>query len=98
MLVLLPDKMDGVYELEKYILKDSSQFPILIANLTKHKVVLALPKFKFETKLNLKSPMNNVSIVKISKYNSDVGQNINRVAYIRENSSYNIFGYLEIFF
>ncbi|VVC37412.1 Serpin domain [Cinara cedri] len=60
MLVLLPDKMDGVKALEKYILSDSSRFPILIANLTIHKVVLALPKFKFESNINLNSHMTNL--------------------------------------
>lgn len=63
MLVLLPDKMDGVKALEKYILSDSTQFPILLGNLTTHKVVLALPKFKFESKFNLEPHMSNVSII-----------------------------------
>lgn len=66
MLVVLPDKMDGVTELENTILGDSTKFPILLANLTVHKVVLDLPKFKFESDLNLVKPMHDVSTQSIS--------------------------------
>jgi len=60
MLVVLPDKMDGVTGLVQTILSDSTKFPILLANLTVHKVVLDLPMFKFESDLSLNEPMNNL--------------------------------------
>lgn len=61
MLILLPDKMDGVKALENFFLSDSSQFQNLLENLTLHNVVLALPKFKFDSDIDLKLHMNNVS-------------------------------------
>ncbi|VVC37411.1 Serpin domain [Cinara cedri] len=60
MLVLLPDNMDGVKALENYFLSDSSHFYNLLEKLTVHKVVLTLPKFKFESKFDLKSSLNNL--------------------------------------
>lgn len=63
MLVVLPDKMDGLKEVEKTFLSDSAKFPMLLANMTTHKVVLSLPKFKFQSDLNLKENMRNVSIL-----------------------------------
>jgi len=68
MLVILPDKMDGVTDLENTILGDSTKFPILLANLTVHKVVLDLPKFKFESDLNLEKSMRDVSTQSTSCY------------------------------
>lgn len=58
--------MDGVTDLENTIFGDSTKFPILLANLTVHKVVLDLPKFKFESDLNLEKPMHDVSTQSIS--------------------------------
>lgn len=63
MLVVLPDKMDGLKEVEKTFLGDSTKFPMLLANMTIHNVVLSLPKFKFLSDLNLKETMRNVSIL-----------------------------------
>lgn len=62
MLVILSDKMDGLKSLEKTFLSDASKFPILVANLTIHNVVLSLPVFNFESNLDLKKTMNNVSM------------------------------------
>jgi len=61
MLVMLPDKMDGITDLENTILGDAAKFPILLANLTIHKVVLDLPKFDFESDLDLEKSLTNVS-------------------------------------
>ncbi|XP_050430575.1 uncharacterized protein LOC126839339 [Adelges cooleyi] len=60
MVVILPDKMDGVRDVEKVVLKNSKHFPILLANMTTHKVVLAMPKFKFESDLNLQKPLKQL--------------------------------------
>lgn len=61
MLVVLPDRMDGIKSLEKTFLSDSTKFPILLANMTIHNVILAIPKFKFESDLNLEKTMEHVS-------------------------------------
>jgi serpin B len=60
LLVVLPDKMDGLKTLEKTFLSDSTKFPVLLASLTTHKVVLGLPKFKFESDLDLEKTMHNL--------------------------------------
>lgn len=62
MLVVLPDKMDNVKGLERTFFSDSTKFPILLANLTDHKVELSLPKFKFESDLSLEKTLTTVSI------------------------------------
>lgn len=62
MLVVLPDQMDGITDLEKTFLSDSTHFYELVEKMKIHQVVLTLPKFTFESDLNLKTAMVNVSI------------------------------------
>lgn len=65
MVILLPDKMDGVKSLEQSFLSNSSNFLNLLAKMTLHKVVLDLPKFKIDSKMNLKNTLKRVRIQNI---------------------------------
>jgi serine protease inhibitor len=62
MLVVLPDVMDGIIALEQSFLRDPTNFNALLGKLETHKVVLTLPKFKFESDLDLETAIRNVNI------------------------------------
>lgn len=61
MLIILPDKMDAVKNLEDVFLKKSKNYAYLLSNMTVHNVELDVPKFKFESDLNLEKTMQKVS-------------------------------------
>lgn len=62
MLVILPDRADGLHDLENAFLKDSKNFAYLQGNLTVHDVTVDVPKFKFESDVSLIKTMEKVSI------------------------------------
>lgn len=65
MLIILPDKMDAVKDLEKGFLKNAKNYAYLLGNMTIHNVELDIPKFKFESDLNLEKTMEKVSVKNI---------------------------------
>lgn len=62
MVILLPDRMDGITALENSFLSEPTKFQALLANMTIHNVILSLPKFKIESNLNLENALKNVRI------------------------------------
>jgi len=65
MLIILPDKMDAVKDLENGFLKNAKNYAYLLGNMTIHNVELDIPKFKFESDLNLEKTMEKVSVKNI---------------------------------
>jgi len=65
MLIILPDKMDAVKDLENGFLKSAKNYAYLLGNMTIHNVELDIPKFKFESDLNLEKTMEKVSVKNI---------------------------------
>ncbi|XP_059048400.1 alaserpin-like isoform X3 [Achroia grisella] len=63
-LIVLPNKIDGLAALEEK-LKDPSLLEKAIKNLQQQEVDLFLPKFKIETKTDLKQALQNIDIKKI---------------------------------
>lgn len=62
--VVLPKQKDGIKSLiEK--LKDPAVFPQARSTMDKVDVHVSLPKFKIETKTNLKEVLEKVSVVKV---------------------------------
>ncbi|KAL4149574.1 hypothetical protein QTP88_003500 [Uroleucon formosanum] len=68
MLIILPDKMDAVKDLESAFLKKSKNYVHLLNNMTIHNVELDVPKFKFESETNLEKTMQKVSVQNIPSY------------------------------
>jgi len=62
MLIILPDKMDAVKDLENVFLKKHKNYAYLLNNMTIHDVELDVPKFKFESDLDLVKTMQKVSV------------------------------------
>lgn len=61
MLIILPDKADGLKDLENDFLKNSKNFAYLQGNLTIHDVTVDVPKFKFESDVSLVETLEKVS-------------------------------------
>jgi len=68
MLIILPDKMDALKDLENAFLKKSKNFVHLLNNMTIHNVELDVPKFKFESETNLEKTMQKVSVQNTLSY------------------------------
>lgn len=68
MLIILPDKMDGVHDLEKVFMKNYKNYLNLLKNMAIHNVELDIPKFKFESTLNLKNTLEKVSLPNFVTY------------------------------
>lgn len=68
MLIVLPDKMDAVKDLENVFLKKSKNYAHLLNNMTIHNVELDVPKFKFESDMDLEKTMQKVSVKHIPGY------------------------------
>jgi len=68
MLIILPDKMDAVKDLENLFLKNSKNYAYLRGNMSVHNVELDVPKFKFESDLNLEKTLEKVSTKNIVTY------------------------------
>jgi serpin B len=60
-IIVLPDEIDGINELQEK-LKDASIFEAAVQSMYTHKVEVHIPKFKIETKIDLKSVLQKVSI------------------------------------
>lgn len=71
MLIILPDRADGLKDLENAFLKNSKNFAHLQGNLTVHNVTLDLPKFKFESSVSLVKTMEKVSMVAHNVYKTN---------------------------
>lgn len=67
MLIILPDRSDGLNDLENAFLKNSKNFAHLQGNLTVHDVTLDIPKFKFESSVSLVKTMEKVSMAHIMR-------------------------------
>lgn len=57
--------MDAVKDLENGFLKNAKNYAYLLGNMTIHNVELDIPKFKFESDLNLENTMEKVSVKNI---------------------------------
>ncbi|KAF0774196.1 thyroxine-binding globulin-like [Aphis craccivora] len=71
MLIILPDKMDAVKDLENGFLKSAKNYAYLLGNMTIHNVELDIPKFKFESDLNLEKTMEKLALTREKKYIND---------------------------
>ncbi|XP_025207970.1 leukocyte elastase inhibitor-like [Melanaphis sacchari] len=72
MLIIMPDRADGLKDLENTFLKNSKNFAYLLGNLTVHDVTLDLPKFKFESSVNLVKTMEKLGCTEIFTSNADL--------------------------
>ncbi|XP_055861304.1 serpin B4-like [Biomphalaria glabrata] len=61
--IVLPHKLDGITDLE-YLLAQPSKVEGLFSGLSLHLVDLAIPKFRTETALTLKTPLQEMGMVK----------------------------------
>lgn len=71
MLVILPDKADGLNGLENAFLKDSKNFAYLQGNLTVHDVTVDVPKFKFESDVSLIKTMEKLGCTEMFTSSAD---------------------------
>lgn len=77
MLIMLPDRVDGLKDLENAFLQNSKNFAYLLGNLTVHDVTLDLPKFKFESDVSLVKTMEKVSVaVNVYATNYDTSMSV----------------------
>lgn len=61
--------MDGVKDLEKSFMKNSKDIIVSIQNnMTLHMVKLDLPKFKFQSEINLQNTLEKVSVQNVVTY------------------------------
>uniref|UniRef100_A0A2S2PIY9 Serpin B10 n=1 Tax=Schizaphis graminum TaxID=13262 RepID=A0A2S2PIY9_SCHGA len=74
MLIILPDKMDAVKDLEKVFLKNAKNYAYLLGNMTIHNVELDIPKFKFESDLNLRSTMEKLGCTDMFSPHADFSE------------------------
>lgn len=74
MLIILPDKMDAVKDLENVFLKNSKNYAYLRGNMTVHNVELDVPKFKFESDLNLQKTMEKLGCTDMFTPNADFSE------------------------
>ncbi|CAI6368264.1 unnamed protein product [Macrosiphum euphorbiae] len=65
MLIVLPDKMDAVKDLENVFLKKSKNYAHLLNNMTIHNVELDVPKFKFESDMDLEKTMQKLGLTEM---------------------------------
>lgn len=71
MLIILPDRADGLNDLENAFLKNSKNFAHLQGNLTVHDVTLDLPKFKFESSVSLVKTMEKLGCTEMFTSSAD---------------------------
>ncbi|CAH1713878.1 unnamed protein product [Aphis gossypii] len=74
MLIILPDKMDGVKDLENGFLKNAKNYAYLLSNMTIHNVELDIPKFKFESDLNLEKTMEKLGCTDMFSSSADFSE------------------------
>ncbi|XP_015380529.1 PREDICTED: serpin B3-like [Diuraphis noxia] len=71
MLVILPDKADGLKDLENEFLKNSKNFAYLQGNLTVHDVTVDVPKFKFESDVSLVETLEKLGCTEMFTSSAD---------------------------
>lgn len=71
MLVILPDRVDGLEELENSFLKNSKNFAYLQGNLTVHDVTVDVPKFKFESDVSLVKTLEKLGCTEMFTSSAD---------------------------
>lgn len=74
MLIILPDKMDGVKDLENVFLKKSKNYAYLLGNMTVYNVELDVPKFRFKSDLNLEKTMQNLGCTEMFTPSADFSE------------------------
>lgn len=71
MLIILPDRVDGLKDLENAFLKNSKNFVYLQGNLTVHNVTVDVPKFKFESDVSLVKTMKKLGCTEMFTSSAD---------------------------
>jgi len=74
MLIILPDKMDAVKDIEKVFFKNAKNYVYLLGNMTIHNVELDIPKFKFESDLNLENTMKKLGCTDMFSLSADFSE------------------------
>jgi serpin B len=74
MLIILPDKMDAVKDLENVFLKKAKNYANLVNNMTIHNVELDVPKFKFESDMNLEKTMKKLGCTEMFSPTADFSE------------------------